>query len=172
MLTFLGSEYFKITHEYPLSFARALSTTTTPKPLNFVYVSGEGATTTPGRLTAHFGVIKGQAEAALLALSKSPEYSNLRPYSLRPAGVDPQMHEEIKEWIPAKKGIAKYADFILPVFRGLAPSFISPTRDLGRVLTGLATGEIGGGKVLEGKGVDGEGRTISNVGMRRLAGLD
>jgi len=86
--------------------------------------------------------------------------------------VDSQKHEEVKKWIPVKNGIAKYLDFVLPVFRWLAPSLISPTRDLGRVLTGLATGDIGGGKALEGKGVEGEGRTISNVGMRRLAGLD
>jgi hypothetical protein len=45
---------------------------------------------------------------------------------------------------------------------------ISPTKDLARVLTELAMGD---GAPLQGKGVDGEGRTIANVGMRRLAGL-
>lgn len=45
---------------------------------------------------------------------------------------------------------------------------VSPTKDLGRVLCELALGD---GKPLEGKGVSGEGRTLNNVGMRRLAGL-
>ena len=60
-----------------------------PKPFKFVYVSGEGATTSPGIFTAHFGLIKGRTEAALLTLSKDSSYANLRVFSLRPGGVDP-----------------------------------------------------------------------------------
>jgi len=44
----------------------------------------------------------------------------------------------------------------------------SPTRELGKVLTELAASR---GERLEGSGVEGEGRTVSNVGIRRLAGL-
>lgn len=44
----------------------------------------------------------------------------------------------------------------------------SPTRELGRVLTELAMGD---GEALKGEGVEGEGRTVTNKGFRRLAGL-
>ena len=70
--------------------------------------------------------------------------------------------------MPQKKGVQQaLIDAAMPVFR-LVPSLVSPTRELGKVLTGLAMGD---GGELEGKGVLGEGRTVSNVGMRRLAGI-
>lgn len=95
------SEYEKITYQYPLAFARAISTTTSQNPINFIYVSGEGATTTPGMLTPHWAGIKGKTESDLLALSKQPEFANLRPITVRPGGVDPKDHEEIHEYIPS-----------------------------------------------------------------------
>lgn len=161
-------EYFAITHTYPLSFARALSTTLSPKPLNFVYVSGQGATTTPGFLTSRFGVVKGQTESDLLALSKDPSFANLRPYSVRPAGVDKSDHPEIEDFAPRKTGLEGiFVATLLPVLRAM-PSMHSPTKDLGRYLTELASGD---GSPKEGPGVDGEGRTIGNTAFRRLAGL-
>lgn len=166
----MNREYQKITYDYPLAAAKAFtSLTDPPKPFKFVYVSGEGATTTPGIFTAHFGLIKGRAEAALLALSKEKGFSNLKPYSLRPGGVDATYHPEIHNWIPEKKGMLKVVDTVLmPAIRVAGKGMISPTKDLARVLTDLASGD---GEPLEGRGVDGEGRTISNMGMRRLAGI-
>ena len=43
---------------------------------------------------------------------------------------------------------------------------VSPTKELGQVLVELALSD---GEPLEGEGVRDEGRTISNVGIRRLA---
>ncbi|KAH8591233.1 hypothetical protein B0O99DRAFT_578946 [Bisporella sp. PMI_857] len=157
-------EYVKITYDYPIAAAKAFATLNSPKPFRFVYVSGEGATTAPGPLTMFFGRIKGQTEAALLSLSKSPEHALLRPYSLRPGGVDARDHPEIRDFVPAL-GIAKSGLMALLRLRG---SIISPTRELGCVLTELALGD---GEALSGVGVDGEGRTVSNVGFRRMAGL-
>ncbi|TVY29256.1 hypothetical protein LHYA1_G002929 [Lachnellula hyalina] len=157
----------KITNTYPLLFARALAASTAPKPVTFIYVSGEGATTSPGRFTPIFGVTKGRTEADLLALSKEAG-SNLRAISLRPGGVDPTHHEEIAGFYPQRTGIEGFGGLILPVLRTVYSAMVSPTRDLGRVLTELAMGD---GAPLEGKGVEGEGRTVTNVGMRRLAGL-
>lgn len=170
MLTYATSrEYQRITYDYPLAAAKAFATLNAPAPFKFVYVSGEGATTTPGLFTAHFGVIKGRTEAALLALSKDPAYPNLKPYSLRPGGVDPGAHEEIKEFVPEKKGVKKVGEqMLLPVLNAVYKGMLSPTRELARVLTDLAKGN---GEPLEGKGVSGEGRTVSNAGMRRLAGI-
>jgi len=97
-------EYVEITNTYPLLFARALAASTAPKPVTFIYVSGEGATTSPGRFTPIFGVTKGRTEADLLALSKEAG-SNLRAISLRPGGVDPTHHEEIAGFYPQRTGI-------------------------------------------------------------------
>jgi len=164
-------EYEKITHQYPLAFAKAIASTTSPNPINFIYVSGEGATTAPGMMTPYFGGFKGKTESELLALSKSAEYSNLRPISLRPGGVDPKEHKEIHEFIPEKGGLMKVVEgALLPGLRLLMPKMMSPTRELGKVLTELALGE---GKAFPEKdeGVSGEGRTLNNVAQRRLAGL-
>ncbi|KAG9238423.1 hypothetical protein BJ875DRAFT_502058 [Amylocarpus encephaloides] len=161
-------EYLAITHTYPLSFARALSTTVSPKPVNFIYVSGEGATTTPSFLTSRFGIIKGRTEADLLALSKDPAYSNLRPYSVRPAGVDPTAHAEIEGYAPKKTGMeGLFVRTLLPVLR-FAPGWLSPTRELGGFLSKLAEGD---GEAKEGEGVSGEGRTINNPAFRGMMGI-
>ncbi|EPE35338.1 NAD(P)-binding Rossmann-fold containing protein [Glarea lozoyensis ATCC 20868] len=137
-------EYFSITNTYPLTFAKALSKSTAPKPVNFIYVSGEGATTSPSFMTSLFGRVKGQTEAELLALSKTAEYANLRPYSVRPAGVDPTLHTEIHEFMPKKTGIEGAVISMFPLFRMVSPGLISPTRELGAFLTGLAEGDGGG----------------------------
>lgn len=134
-----------------------------------VYLLGEGATTTPSSFTPRFASVKGRAEAALLDLSTQPQYSALRPYSLRPASVDPKFHKEIHPHIPGYKGSKAFLyPPLLATMRVASSNWISPTRDLGRVLTELAMGD---GELLTGKGISGEGRTISNVGMRRLAGI-
>ncbi|TAQ83644.1 hypothetical protein B7494_g8031 [Chlorociboria aeruginascens] len=160
-------EYEKITYEYPLAAAQAFTALSAPKPFKFVYVSGEGATPNPGYLTAHFGVVKGRAEAALLELGKQKD--NLKVFSVRPAGVDPSAHEEIWGFLPNKTGMAGMAEkVLLPVLRKTMPGMISPTKELARVLTDLAMGD---GEALKGVGIEGEGRTVRNAGLRRIAGL-
>ena len=169
LLIMVFREYEQITQTYPLAFAKAISQTTAPKPVNFIYVSGEGATTTPSFMTQHWARIKGLTEASLLALSKDIPYSNLRAITLRPGGVDPTFHKEIHEYVPGKPLMMKALEVVaLPPLRAVWPKMISPTKDLGRVLTELAMGK---GEAHEGEGVSGEGRTLSNVAMRRLAGI-
>jgi len=159
------SDYVKITYDYPLAAAKAFSALSSP--FKFIYISGEGATTTPGMLTPYFGVIKGKSEAALLELHKADP--NLRPYSVRPAMVDAMLHPEIHPFIPQSAGMMKtIANIIGPIVRTTYKNGVSPTRDLGRVMVELATGD---GEALTGDGVEGEGRTVSNKGFRRLAGI-
>lgn len=160
-------EYERIHLTYPLSFARALSKTTSPSPLTFIYVSGEGATPTPSILTAHWAFTKGRAESSLLALSKDPAYNNLRPFSVRPGGVDMTDHEEIHGFVGRGQVVERV---LLPVLRVLpgVKGLMSPTRELGTALVGLAVGD---GEVQEGGGVSGEGRTLNNAALRRLAGI-
>ena len=88
---------------------------------------------------------------------------------MRPAAVDPTAHPEIQGFIPALPTLrAIAAPILLPFARMAWPGMHSPTADLGRVLTNLALGD---GAALSGGGIGGEGRTISNSGMRRLAGI-
>lgn len=160
-------EYQKITYDYPMAAAKAFATNS-QKPFKFVYVSGEGATTKPGMLTSHFGVIKGRTELALLALPKDPAYANLRPYSLRPGGVDESEHKEIHEFVPEKTMLMKAMVMaVLPPVKIFYKAMLSSTRDLGRVLTDLAAGD---GEPIALKGVE-EGRILPNTVMRELAGL-
>jgi len=120
-------------------------------------------------LTPIFGRVKGETEAALLAMMKT--YPSLRPYSVRPAGVDMKDHPEIHEQVNARNvplQLRLTKTILFPFVRNFLPGVISPTRDLGRVMTELATGS---GDSLEGSGVSGEGRTLNNKGFRRMAGL-
>lgn len=131
---------------------------------------GEGATTKPGRFTPFFGRVKGRIEAELQALSAEPAYATLKCYSLRPAAVDPKFHPEIHAWIPKLKPAGKAVVYpvALAGLRVVSPGLISPTRELGKILVELAMSD---GKPLSGAGVVAGGRTISNLGMRRLAGI-
>jgi hypothetical protein len=160
-------KYTEITYDYPLAAAQAFSTLAAP--FKFVYVSGEGATTSPGLMTPMFGRIKGRAEAALLALPMDKHYAGLKPYALRPGGVDPKFHPEIHPWIPQAIGLSRRAaDVVLPLLRVTYKGMVSPTRELATVLTSLAMGD--GEPLPQGKGVI-DGRTVDNKGMRRLAGI-
>lgn len=118
--------------------------------------------------TPMFGKVKGQAEAELLELSK--QISSLKVLSVRPAGVDPDLQPEIHPFIPKPAGFMTRValPMLRPLFRATWNSMVSPTRELGQVLVDLAMDD---GKPLEGKGVSGEGRTISNIAVRRLAGI-
>ena len=129
---------------------------------------GEGATTKPGIFTPMFGKVKGEAEAALLELSKA--IPSLRVLSARPAGVDPDLQPEIQPFIPKPQGFVYkvIAPALRPVMRKAWTDMVSPTKELGQVLVDLAMGD---GNSLEGKGISGEGRTISNVALRRIAGI-
>jgi hypothetical protein len=57
---------------------------------------------------------------------------------------------------------------LLGVVRATAKGIISPTRELGKVATEIASGD---GEPLKGTGVEGEGRILANSAIRRLAGL-
>lgn len=131
--------------------------------------TNQQATTNPGFLTPLFGVVKGQCEEALLKLSK--ESPSLKPYSVRPAFVDAHNHPEVLKAIstrPDQQTFLKKAlnNCLGPVFRSVSPGMVSPTPDLARFLTDLAMGD---GEPLQGDGISGEGRTVSNKAFRRIA---
>jgi len=150
--------------------AAAKAFSTLHDKFKFVYVSGEGTTTTPGMFTPYFGVIKGRAEASLLALSHQPEYRSLRTYSVRPAVVDTSEHVEVQSFIPQRDGWQKMAEGLMtPLLRTTWSSMISPTKHMSRVFVDLALSD---GKPVDNVvGVTDEGRTLNNQAIRTLAGL-
>ncbi|KAI9732726.1 MAG: hypothetical protein M1818_007460 [Claussenomyces sp. TS43310] len=159
-------QYERITFDYAMAAAKAFAGL--KDPFKFVYVSGEGATETPGRFTPLFGGVKGRAERALREFAKTTP--SFKPYSARPGGVDPSQQPEILPFIPRRQDLKSRAfGYLEHAVKAVIPkSMLSPTADLGRALVELAMSD---GQPLEGEGVSGEGRTISNVGLRRLAGI-
>ena len=103
---------------------------------------------------------------ALLGLSASaPEYSNLRIFNVRPGWVDGPVVYKTQAKAPPLKSVAEAV--IGPIFRGLTPNLVSPTPTLARVLVGLAVGN-GEPVEAENKDVENDGRTLTNVAVRRL----
>ena len=159
----MRSEFWTITHDYPLAAAKAFQTLHPSSPFTFVFVSGEGATQTPGFFTPLFGKYKGEAETALLELNKSAP--NFKPIVVRPAGVDWRQMPEIKDYIPYQVWWKKA---LLPVIEMGYKGMHSPMGPLSRVLTELAMGK---GEPVEGGDVLAGGRIVPNVAFRRMAGL-
>ncbi|ETN38908.1 uncharacterized protein HMPREF1541_06950 [Cyphellophora europaea CBS 101466] len=170
------AEYTKITKEFPVAAAKAFASAsaTTTKPFNFVYVSGEGATQTPGLFTALFGRVKGEAELALLALPKQREYGDgkLSVYCPRPGGI---IHPDkaVMDAILAKRTLSMrvFIRAALPLYSTFAKEMLIQTPELGKVLVDMALRE-GGEPFEEGaKGIESGGRVVRNVAIRRMAGL-
>ncbi|EMD91186.1 hypothetical protein COCC4DRAFT_31699 [Bipolaris maydis ATCC 48331] len=156
-------QYLQITHDYPLAAARAFSSLHPDSPFTFVYVSGEGATQSPGIFTTLYARVKGQAESALLDFGK--KNAMFKVYNVRPAGVDWSGHPEIHPFIPKQE---MYKKVILPPINLVWKSMVTPTREMGKVMTELAMSR---GEPLEGPDVEMEGRLLSNIALRRMGGL-
>lgn len=155
---YLGSsDYTTLTHDYPISAAKAFAKLS--DPFKFVYISGEGAN--PAGTGVLFARVKGRAETALLELSSSS--SSLKVYNVRPAYIDPGANVLAERPLVMVEKIVK---FLAPVLRTLTPSYVSPTDKLAEVLVELATGD--GAPVAPGNGVEAGGRTLRNVALRRM----
>jgi hypothetical protein len=156
-------EYFEITHDYPLAAAQAFSTLHPDSPFTFVYVSGEGATQTPGMLTARYGRVKGETETALFDFAK--QHPMLKVFNIRPGGVDCSKHPEIHPFIPKQEW---WKNVMIPPLNVAYKSIMTPTRPMGRIMTELAMSK---GEPLQGSGIEMEGTLMTNAALRRMAGL-
>jgi len=156
-------EYFEITHNYPLAAARAFSTLHPSTPFTFVYVSGEGATQTPGMFTPIFGRVKGQTETSLFEFGK--ENPMFKVYNMRAGAVDWLKQPEIHPFLPK---LPFYRSALIPGLNVVYKSLMLPTGPMGKVFTELAMSK---GEPLEGEGIGMEGRLVSNVAIRRMGGL-
>ncbi|KAI1267017.1 putative nucleoside-diphosphate-sugar epimerase [Xylariaceae sp. FL1019] len=162
-------EYVKITKDYALAASEAFQGLAPEnEPFNFVYVSGYGATTEPGRFSAIFARVKGETEVALAALRKQNPMMHLM--SARPCAVDGNEHAAIKPYLPTPSvHIRVLSSFLALPIKYLMPGLHSPTAELGRVLTELAMGK----HPITGPAKDismiGEFPVLENTALRRLA---
>lgn len=167
-------EYVKITKDFTLRAAEAFQTLgSDSQPFNFVYVSGEGSTLEPGRLTPIFGRVKGETEKALAEMRRANP--SFHASSIRPAFVDAAAHDAVKPYIPAVNFQMRAMVAVLgPPIRGFAKWGWSPTVPLGRFMTEMAMGRWEAQVAAGGTGVErlGEFPILGNVAFRRLAGLD
>ncbi|KAH7073081.1 hypothetical protein BKA63DRAFT_416623 [Paraphoma chrysanthemicola] len=156
-------EYFEITHDMPMAAAKAFSTLHPDSPFTFVYVSGEGATQTPGMFTPIFGRVKGQIESSLFEFGKQNPI--FKVYNVRPGGVDWTNHPEIHPYIPNQ---ALYKKVLIAPLNVVYKSLMTPTQPMGRIFTELAMSK---GEPLEGSGIGMDGTLVTNAAIRRMAGL-
>lgn len=166
-------DYVKITKDYTLvaaeSFA-SLPSSSTERPFRFVYVSGEGATQTPGRFSAIFARVKGETEQELAHLSD--KYPTLQADSVRPAFVDAAAHADILPYIPDPGLLYKAGLLVIapPIRIGL-PGSHSPTQMLGSFLTQMAAGSSSIDLQASGATRLGTSWVVPNVAMRRAMGM-
>lgn len=143
------------------------------RPFNFVYVSGEGTTHEPGRMTPIFGRVKGETEKALAEMRRANP--SFHASTVRPSFVDCATHDAIKPYVPpiGAGRAAMLAVFAQPI-RVLAKGRWSPTQPLGRFMTEVAMGRWDAQMAAGGPAVEkiGEFPIVGNAGFRRLAGLD
>ncbi|KAI1413947.1 putative nucleoside-diphosphate-sugar epimerase [Hypoxylon sp. FL1857] len=165
-------EYVKITKDYALAASKAFQTLPPEQePFNFVYVSGGGATTQPGRFSAIFARVKGETELALAAMRKANPFFHAS--SVRPAFIDAAKHDAIKPYIPVQSLPIRATTTVLgPAIRCGAQSYWSPTYELGKFLTEMAMGRYKDQFKANDIQMEGEFPILENSAFRRLAGLD
>ncbi|EFQ33786.1 nucleoside-diphosphate-sugar epimerase [Colletotrichum graminicola] len=166
--------YVKITKDYALAAAKAFADLApADEPFRFVYVSGEGATQTPGRFSAIFARVKGETETALSEMRA--EHPRLRTESIRPCYVDNADHDATKPYVPTPNLTYKVLATVLGTpIRAFAPSYHSPTEALGKFMAEMAMGKVDSGLAAGGKDIvtlNGGLRIVTNGAFRRLAGL-
>ncbi|KAL8297711.1 hypothetical protein RB597_007201 [Gaeumannomyces tritici] len=168
-----ADEYVRITKTYTLEAARAFSdmARSTGEPFNFVFVSGDGATLEPGRLSPIFARVKGETEAELVRMRE--ENPLFRAHTVRPAAIDPTHHDAIKPYMPAQ---GLLIGSLRSAIRVLMSSYTSPTEHLGKFMTDMAIGKWPDASKLAGPGVKPVGSSgfaiVQNAGFRRMMGLD
>lgn len=154
-------EYTKITLDYPVAAANAFSTL--GEKMNFVYMSGEGASSQE-KSSMMFGRVKGRAENAILALSH--DHTSLHIYNIRPATINPEGNY-LAERHPTTQD--RLSTFLGGIFEKVWKSFVIPTDKLAKACVDLATGD--GKPIPPGQGVESDGRLLRNTALRRLAGM-
>ncbi|MFF7183395.1 epimerase [Streptomyces sp. NPDC008121] len=115
-------EYIRVTHDYTLAAARAL---TAASPAGaFVYISGHGADST--ERSRFLGArVKGSTENALLALPGST-------YVFRPAYIQPE--DGAVSRTPLYRRLYRVTSGLYPLLQRIAPRYVTTTGQLGRAM--------------------------------------
>jgi len=156
-------EYIRITHDFPVAAAKAMSGLS--DQFNFVYVSGEGADPTEkGR--ALFAKIKGRTETALLNISSSQPSLNI--YNVRPGAI---LSHQSAEPVDRPRTFFEKAltQVVIKPLVAIAPSLGIPSDKCGEYLVKLALGN--GEPLKEGPGIEAKGRTVRNTAIRSAMDL-
>ena len=131
------ADYRRITFDMPVAAANMLVARN--PGMTFIYVSGAGADGS-GRGRIMWARVKGEAENALLALPFKAVYV------FRPGFVQP-LHG-IRSRTPLYNAIYRVLGPLYPVFKAIAPRFVTTTEQIGRAM--LTAAESGAPKnVLE-----------------------
>jgi len=155
-------EYTRITYEFPLAAAKAMSGLS--DQFNFVYVSGEGADPSEKGMTL-FSKVKGRTEKDLLSLSSSQP--SLRVYNVRPGAILP--HQSAVPVDRPRTFLERASMVLIKPLVAIAPSLGIPSDKCGEYLVKLALGN--GEPLKEGPGIEAGGRTVRNTAMRSAMDL-
>ncbi|KAI1332369.1 putative nucleoside-diphosphate-sugar epimerase [Xylariaceae sp. FL0255] len=163
-------EYVKLTKDYALAAAEAFrGIAPENEPFNFVFVSGRGVTTEPGRFTPLYARVKGETEVALAKIRN--ENPLMRISSVRPGGVDGTAHEATKPYQPAMPVAYRVLSPLLTPIALLYPSMHSPTKELGVFLTEMAMGKHNVTAPDNDIQMIGQFPILENSAFRRMSGL-
>jgi nucleoside-diphosphate-sugar epimerase len=94
-------EYRQVTRDFTVEAAKAFAKMgSEAEPFRFVYITGEGATQTPGMFTTLYGKVKGETEAMLTEVAK--DQPGIMVLAARVGGVDGTGHAEVKKYGPQR----------------------------------------------------------------------
>jgi nucleoside-diphosphate-sugar epimerase len=132
-------EYRKATRDYGVEAAKAFAKMgTEDEPFRFVYISGEGATQTPGMTTTLYARVKGEAEEMLTKVAE--ETPSLMVLSARIGGVDAAGHEAMAKYGPERIFMHRVlGTTLMPALKALYGKMHMPTITLGDVCTQLVS---------------------------------
>ncbi|WP_405827525.1 NAD(P)H-binding protein [Streptomyces sp. NBC_01176] len=129
-------EYTRITYDFTLAAARAVSVNN--PELTFTYVSGEGTDSTEsGR--SMWARVKGRTENALLAMP-------FHAYLFRPGYIQPRNGAVSRT--SGYRLMYGLTSWLYPVLRRLVPKYVTTTEHLGRAMIAVVALKGGGPSVL------------------------
>ncbi|KAL2214431.1 hypothetical protein CC79DRAFT_1392288 [Sarocladium strictum] len=135
-------EYRKVTRDFTVEAAKAFAKMgTEAEPFRFVYITGEGATQTPGMFTTLYGKVKGETEAMLTEFAK--EQPGIMVLAARVGGVDGAGHAEVKKYGPQRIFMHRaFEATMMGPMKMFYSKMHTPTAKLGDACTKLALGKL------------------------------
>ncbi|MDV6271231.1 Rossmann-fold NAD(P)-binding domain-containing protein [Rhodococcus globerulus] len=124
------AEYTRITYDYTLAAAHAVSTSN--PGLTFTYISGEGTDSSEQGRTM-WGRVKGRTENTLLGMP-------MRAYMFRPAYIRPSHGAASRT--QAYRVLYASTSWLYPLLHRLAPRHTTTTEHIGRAMIAIARADV------------------------------